>query len=117
MLKTIFPVGGMMARPQIEIDPKEVYKLASYGCTNAEIADFCECSKDTIERRFAAELIKGRATCKIRLRSLQWKSAENGNAAMLIWLGKQELGQSDSIAIAQSKPFIFSYEVEKKDGN
>lgn len=30
------------------------------------------------------------------LRRLQWKAAEGGNATMLIWLGKQLLGQKDS---------------------
>ena len=31
-----------------EIDTDEVTKLASYGCTNVEIADFFGCSKDLI---------------------------------------------------------------------
>ena len=32
---------------------------------------------------------------KIKLRQLQWKAAENQSNAMLIFLGKQYLGQSD----------------------
>ena len=28
---------------------------------------------------------------------MQWKAAANGNATMLIWLGKQMLGQVDQI--------------------
>lgn len=32
---------------------------------------------------------------RIKLRQLQWKSAEAGNVTMQIWLGKQMLGQSD----------------------
>jgi len=32
---------------------------------------------------------------KIKLRQLQWKTAEQGSNAMLIFLGKQYLGQSD----------------------
>lgn len=31
------------------------------------------------------------------LRKKQWESAMNGNIAMQIWLGKQELGQSDKV--------------------
>lgn len=32
---------------------------------------------------------------RIKLRSLQRASAQGGNVTMMIWLGKQELGQSD----------------------
>lgn len=84
-----------MARPQIEIDHEEVIKLASIGCSNEEIAAFFDCSKDTIERRFAAELTKGRENGKTRLRRLQWQAATKGNVVMQIWLGKQMLGQKD----------------------
>lgn len=34
---------------------------------------------------------------RIKLRDLQWKTAESGNATMQIWLGKQMLGQTDKI--------------------
>jgi hypothetical protein len=84
-----------MARPLLQIDSKEVEKLASIGCSNSEIAAFFECSKDTIEGRFSAELHKGRENGKTRLRRWQLQSAEKGNVAMLIWLGKQMLGQKD----------------------
>jgi hypothetical protein len=32
---------------------------------------------------------------RMSLRRLQWKKAQEGNTTMLIWLGKQYLGQSD----------------------
>jgi hypothetical protein len=35
------------------------------------------------------------------LRRLQWKGAEAGNPTMLIWLGKQMLGQRDSHGLQQ----------------
>ena len=35
---------------------------------------------------------------------MQWKAAERGNTSMLIWLGKQILGQSDKQEISMSKP-------------
>ena len=45
---------------------------------------------------------------KIRLRQLQWKAAESGNVSMLIWLGKQYLGQSDKQeTINEIKPLPF----------
>ena len=41
------------------------------------------------------ELLKGRGGRRLALKRAQWKSAMGGNVAMLIWLGKQDLGQSD----------------------
>lgn len=84
-----------MARPKLEIDPIEVEKLAGFGCSINEIAAFFDCSRDTIEGRFSAIIQKGREQGKTRLRKLQWKSAENGNVVMQIWLGKQILDQAD----------------------
>jgi hypothetical protein len=84
-----------MARPPIDIDAGEVYKLAKLHASNKEIADWFGCSTDTIERRFAAELAKGRSEGRLNLRRMQWASAVKGNVAMQIWLGKQVLGQID----------------------
>ncbi len=98
-----------MARPKAKIDADQVEKLAAIGCSNNEIAGFFEVSKDTIERRFAAELSKGRESGKIRLRRLQWQSAEKGNVVMQIFLGKQMLGQADKTEVKteeQIKRFV-----------
>ena len=98
-----------MARPkEYNINPEEIIKLASYGCTNTEIADFYGCSENTI-RRYGEYLTKGRAECKMRLRQMQWRSAEKGNVTMQIFLGKQMLGQADSpldTVSDQPLPFI-----------
>jgi hypothetical protein len=92
-----------MARPLIEIDPEEVKKLAQLGCKTEEIADFLKVSVDTIDRRFAEELAKGRADLKMSLRRMQIQAAQRGNVAMMIWLGKQLLGQIDRAQIDISK--------------
>lgn len=86
-----------MARPKKEIDPKLVQELAALGCKTTEIAGVMGCSTDTIERRFAAELTKGRENLRISLRRWQLDAAKKGNVAMLIWLGKQMLGQTEKI--------------------
>lgn len=91
-----------MANP-LPIDGELVQKFASLGCKTKEIADYFGCSTDTIERRFAAELTKGRANLQMSLRQWQLKSAERGNVSMLIWLGKQMLGQQDRSLIELSK--------------
>lgn len=91
-----------MARAKLDIDPKEVETLASYGCTATEIAAFFNCNETTIRKRFSENLTKGKESGKIRLRQKQFKVAMAGNVAMLIWLGKQTLGQTDKQGIEHS---------------
>ena len=77
------------------LDTKQVEQLASFGCTDTEIASFFDMSRTTLERNYEHYITKGRESGKIRLRQYQWSAAKKGNVAMLIWLGKQILGQSD----------------------
>jgi len=87
-----------MARPKkYHIDTKQLQKLAKLGCTNKEMADFFGCSADLLEKSYSEYITKGRAEQKMRLRQLQWKSAEKGNVSMLIFLGKNILGQQDRL--------------------
>ena len=86
-----------MARPKkYNIKPKDIEKLASFGCTNKEIASYFGCDESLIRKSYSEFLTKGRDKGKIRLRQLQWKVAEQGNVQMLIWLGKNVLFQSDT---------------------
>jgi len=85
-----------MARPKkYNIDNKDVEKLASYGCSVREIANYFGCSEDLIKKSYSQFVTKGKDKGKIRLRQMQWRAAENGSVPMLIWLGKQILGQTD----------------------
>lgn len=84
-----------MGRPRKEIDPGLVLKLAERFCSRREVAAVVGCDEKTIRNRFSAEYEKGMEQGRTLLRELQWKSAKNGNVAMLIWLGKQYLGQKD----------------------
>lgn len=84
-----------MARPKKAISEVQVLRLAKIHCTNGEIASIFGVSVDTIERRFAGILHKGREEGRTRLRRKQFTVAMKGNVAMLIWLGKQVLGQKD----------------------
>lgn len=92
-----------MARPPLEIDSDTVFKLAQIGCKTIEIAEYFGVSHDTIERRFASELEKGRSELRMSLRRWQLASAQKGNVVMQIWLGKQMLGQQDRSEIQLSK--------------
>jgi hypothetical protein len=99
-----------MARPKkYNIDTNQVQKLAQLGCTNKEISDFFGCSADLLEKSYSEFLTKGRAEQKIRLRQLQWKSAQKGNVTMQIFLGKNMLAQQDRIEQTENEePLVWS---------
>ena len=83
-------------RPRKEVDTELLYKLAKIHCTMQEMADILQVSEDTLKRRFAGIIDKGKAEGKMRLRRKQMEVAMQGNAVMLIFLGKALLGQSES---------------------
>lgn len=91
-------------RPKKEIDKKIFENLCGLQCTLEEIAGVFDCSADTIERwckreykeTFAEVYKKHSAKGKTSLRRIQFKLAEK-SAAMAIFLGKNYLGQKDSI--------------------
>ena len=88
--------GVVVGRDKTVIPPEEVFKLASIGCKDIEIADWFGVDNNTLRYNFSAEPTKGREHLKQSLRRAQLEVALKGNAVMLIWLGKQYLGQTDS---------------------
>ena len=97
---------GIGGRKKIEVDWETINKLCFIQCTAVEIAAFLEVSEDTLSRRckethgvsFAEYIAQKREGGKTSLRRAQWTSAVvKGNPTMLIWLGKQFLGQSDKV--------------------
>jgi AraC-like DNA-binding protein len=107
----------------IDIDLGQLDKLCAIQCTKFEVACFFECSEDTIERRIKEktgmtfsqyfEMKRGRG--KIALRRMQMQTAEKGNVTMLIWLGKQYLGQTDKNELSTPKDgaFQLAYSTDK----
>lgn len=84
-----------MGRPKADIDAEQVESMAAIGCTVAEIATILGCSSRTLERRFVAPIERGRSRLNRSLRRKQVEMALAGNVTMLIWLGKQMLGQRE----------------------
>ena len=93
-----------MSRPRIEINKTEFEKLCGLQCPLEEIADWFECSPDTIEnwckreykQSFSEVFAIKRGRGKIALRRAQFELAKK-NAAMAIFLGKNLLGQKDAV--------------------
>jgi AcrR family transcriptional regulator len=65
------------------------------GCSGDEIAAVAGCSRATIYRNFETVLKRGHECRNASLRQRQFRTAMEGNPGMLIWLGKQYLGQRD----------------------
>ncbi len=78
------------------VNPKDVYELAAIGCTDSEIARWFDLAETTLKYNFSEIMAKGREDVKMTLRRAQLQLALSGNATMLIWLGKNLLGQSDT---------------------
>ena len=58
------------------------------------LTKWCE---ETYKLSFSDAYKKLSSTGKMSLRRQQFRSAENGNVTMQIWLGKQWLGQTDKV--------------------
>ncbi len=83
------------------IDLDAIKGLAAIGATREEIGSVIGCSLSWIDKQmtgnpaFATAMELGTAELKTSLRRVQVQMALSGNVPLLIWLGKQCLGQSD----------------------
>lgn len=102
-----------MGRPKKNLTPKDwasVDYMCMIHCTGEEIAGVLGIDYDTLNRNCKdqkgesiSEYIKKHQNGgKMSLRRAQWKSAENGNVSMQIWLGKQWLGQKEQAEVSIS---------------
>lgn len=78
------------------IDPKEVEKLAALGMKISEMSEWFGVDDSTLNYNFKQNILKGKHNLNCSLRQAQIRLALSGNATMLIWLGRNILGQSDS---------------------
>ena len=107
-----------VGRPKLDIDPEQVTRLARLHCTMQEMASFFGCHIDTLRDNFSNEIDKGRSEGNISLRRKQWQMAvEKGNVVMLIWLGKQMLGQRNEIIESDGNTPLPIYDIveDKKE--
>lgn len=99
-------------RPPVEFNWELFDKLCALPSiiTQEEIADMMNVSVDTCVNKikqehgddasFSGYRDKKHAGFRTSLLSEQYAAAKKGNAAMLIWLGKQYLGQSDKSEVS-----------------
>lgn len=99
-------LGG---RPKKEIDYKTLESLCQIQCTGEECASVLGMDYDTLNNALKKEGFEGFSDYskqkapggKASLRRRQYKAAMDGNATMLVWLGKNWLGQTDKHEVKQ----------------
>ncbi len=103
-----------MARPEAEIDWEKVDELLISGCLGTELASFFGVHPNTFYRRvedyynvsFSEYSQQKRSTGEALLRHHQFQKAlgitKKGDNTLLIWLGKNRLGQKESHEEKQS---------------
>ena len=101
-------------RPPVEIDERLVVSLARIGCTWDEIAAVTGISRATLARRCKKIIQDGHEEMRTSLRRWQYLKAKDGNVAMLIWLGKQYLGQKDKIDETRREEVVTIERIEPK---
>tara|TARA_R100001460_G_scaffold82978_2_gene123873 strand:+ start:780 stop:1100 length:321 start_codon:yes stop_codon:yes gene_type:complete len=78
------------------VDKELIKKLGSLMCTYEEIGFIVGMSGENVKKRFKKAVEEGQAVGKESLRRAQFKKAvEAGDTRMLIFLGKNYLGQKD----------------------
>lgn len=97
---------GQIKQAQERIDKSQFEQMCGIQCTEEEIASLFSVSVDTLQRwcentygrGFAEVFREKRQRGKASLRRRQWLKADEGDTTMLIFLGKQYLGQADRIS-------------------
>ena len=97
-------LGGRPSKLPL-INKEHFEGMCKIQCTKDEMCGIFQVHEETLTRWCHAEYSMGfsdiykklASTGKMSLRRQQFKSAENGNVTMQIWLGKQWLGQTDKV--------------------
>ena len=97
------PSGRPTGNPKVHIDWDKVDQLLLGGCTGTEIAPHFGICDDTLYIRcekekgvtWSAYLRQKRSKGDSNLRMKQYQVAMSGDRSLLIWLGKQRLGQRE----------------------
>lgn len=109
----------------VEIDYDALRKLCGIQCTEAEAAAYLGVHVNTLAAAIQRDHGKtwkeyfeeNRGAGLISLRRRQYERAMEGNPTMLIWLGKNWLGQTDQVQVQGDISFTGFRVVEAPDGD
>ncbi|HET7336299.1 MAG TPA: hypothetical protein VFJ23_00230 [Candidatus Nitrosotalea sp.] len=113
-----------MVRPEKQIDWRRVDELLEAGCLGTEICSHFDLTADRFYDRvkekygmsFTDYSQEKRQKGDSRLREKQFNKAIEGDNMMLIWLGKNRLGQKDKQEISEQSDKSITLKVNF-DGN
>lgn len=96
--------GGRPKKVLTEDAQKLIENMARIFCTEEEIATCLGTTPDTLlnennKELFRTAIKRGQANGHQSLRRKQYELAMRGNVSMLVWLGKQYLGQAERQSI------------------
>ena len=101
-----------MPRPKAEINWNEAQRLVEAGCDGVECASYFGIDPETFYNRCKEDLNMGfteflrqnRSKGNALLKAKQFEAAlKDKDRGMLIWLGKQRLGQTDKTHVEQKQ--------------
>ena len=98
-----------VGRPEKDFNWELIDGVLQFGANLIDCSELLKVSDDTIQRRIKKEFnctfteYRHKKMSKMRMKLLQkqYEVAMSGNVALLIWLGKQHLGQTDKIEQSQ----------------
>ena len=113
-----------ITKPLHQLDYKKLDAMCAIHCTGEECAAILGISYDTLNRALKRDGNKGfaeyckqkGASGKMSLRRKQFGHGMSGNSTMLIWLGKQWLGQvekTEQIGLGEAQPLTINFGVAK----
>lgn len=96
---------AVIGRPKKEFDRETFEGLCEIQCPKHEICSVLRIDNNTLDRMISEEYNDTFSNIykrysdggKMSLRRWQREAAKRGNATLLVWLGKQDLGQRDII--------------------
>lgn len=103
--------------PKCDTVEGKIEEMASYSLSAEEIASILGLTRDALykSQSYSTALKRGHQNCDASLRRRQYLEAMKGNTTMLVWLGKQRLGQKDKSEIGgpDGKPIPVSLDAAK----
>ena len=82
-------------RPPKEVDVEKLKEFLEINLPVKRIAHYFNCTPETLYNKFGDLIVESNVAYEVKLRQAQMRAALAGNPTMLIWLGKQYLGQRD----------------------
>ena len=81
----------------IKLDINQLSQLAAIGCTMIDISNIIGVSVDTLERKYADVIKKGKEQGKMSLRRKAFSMSQEGSVPMTIFLLKNLCGMTDKV--------------------